>query len=324
MLDPTSLFTYESHIDPRTVHARTLVVSLTSFVDAGHAQRIVDDHLRNTLPSHRLGEFDADQVIAYREQRPMIVFGADHFEQYRTPALTLTQINDSAGESFLLLSGPEPGLQWERLAAAIGRIVDVHDVQLTVLLQSMPMPVPHTRPVLVSRWATRDELIPDNRPMFGTVMMSASFPAMLSQRLGERGHDVVGLTAHIPHYLAESDFPDAAIALLDALRTVSRLNVPTMQLAVAAGIVRAQLGHQVGQSEELAEHLGQLEESYDEFNRRRELAAAEEHLPSADEIGRAAEDFLKRLGGSDPDSPTGFGGPQVPRTEEGDQGDSDS
>ncbi len=302
MLDPTHLFDYESHVDPRTVRARTLVVTLGSFLDAGHAQRLLDDHLLNSLAGHRLGAFDADEVIAYRDQRPTIVFSSDHFTGYQTPAPTLHELKDARGTGFLLLTGPEPGLRWEKVADAIAGIVDRHDVQLTVLVQSMPMPVPHTRPVRLSRWASAPELIPGNKPMFGTVLMSASFPAMLAQRLGEGGHDVVGLTAHVPHYLAEHDFPDAAIALVDGLREVSALSIPTIQLAVAAGVVRGQIGHQVDNSEELAEHVATLERQFDEFTRERELAAAEEELPSADEIGEAAEEFLKTLDPDDPDA----------------------
>lgn len=296
MLDPTALFNYESHVDPRTVRANTLVVTLSSFVDAGHAQRLIDDHLLTTMSSHRLGAFDPDQVISYRDQRPPIVFSSDHFEQYATPTLALHEAKDADGTSFLLLTGPEPGLQWEKVADAVAGIIDRHDVQRTILVSSMPMAVPHTRPVSLSRWASRPELIPDNKPMFGTAMMSASFPAMLSVRLAERGRDVVGLTAHVPHYLAENDYPDTAIALVNEVNVLTGLHLPTVQLAVAAGVTRAQINLQVEQSSELTEHIDQLERAFDEFQHRRQVAAAEESLPSADEIGQAAEAFLMNLG----------------------------
>lgn len=304
MYDPTTLFSYESHVDPRRVHARVLLVTLGSFADAGHAQRLIDDHLRNTLTSHQLGSFDADQVVSYRDQRPTILFSSDQFGQYRTPSLGLYEVKDAVGENFLLLAGPEPGLQWERMAAAITEIVDRHDVALIVVVGSMPMPAPHTRPVVVSKWATRSELLPGNKPLFGTILMSSSFPLMMAQRLGEKEHDVIGLTAHVPHYLADTDFPDAAIALIGGIEDVAKLKIPTIQLAVAAGVVRAQIGHQVSQSVELGEHVEQLEQSYDEFHRQRELSAAEEQLPSADEIGEAAEEFLKTLGEDGPAAPT--------------------
>lgn len=300
MLDHTALFNYASHVDPRTVRARTLVVTLNSFLDAGHAQRLIDDHLVNTLSSHRLGTFDADQVMSYRDQRPSIVFSSDHFEQYSAPELVLHEVKDTNGTSFLLLSGPEPGLKWEKMAESIAGIIDRHDVELTMIVQSMPIAVPHTRPVNVSAWASKSELIEGNRPMFGRVSMSSSFPAMLSIRLGDAGHDVIGLTAHVPHYLAENDYPETAIALVDRVRRMTGLDIPTVQLAVAAGVVRAQIAKQVEESEELTQHVEALEEGYDEFARRREVAAVEEvDLPSAEELGDAAEAFLQGLGATE-------------------------
>ena len=91
MLDP-SLFSYDSHIDARTIRARVLLVTLGSFADAGHAQRLLDDHMLNNLTNHRIGAFDTDQVISYREQRPSIVFNSDHFSQYRAPSLVLHEV----------------------------------------------------------------------------------------------------------------------------------------------------------------------------------------------------------------------------------------
>lgn len=301
MLDHTALFSYEDHVDPRTVRANTLVITLSSFVDAGHAQRLIDAHLLTSMSSHLLGTFDPDQVISYRDQRPSIVFSSDHFENYQRPQVALHEVKDADGTSFLLLTGPEPGMQWERMAEAVAGIIDRHDVQLTVMASSMPMAVPHTRDASVTRWASRAELIPGNQPMFGTVSMSATFPAMLSIRLAEQGRDVVGLTAHVPHYLAETSYPDTAIKLVKELSAHSGLALPTTQLAVAAGVVRAQIAKQVEESEELSEHIADLERTYDEVIQRRQVALSEESLPSADELGEAAEAFLMNLGGTDDD-----------------------
>lgn len=309
MLDPSTLFEYETHVDARTIRSRILVVSLGSFVDAGRVQRLVDDHLVNSLTSHRIGHFDADQLMTYREQRPAIVFNSDEFISYATPSFDLHQVTDAQGENFLLLTGPEPGLQWERFAASIARLIERHEVELTVVVQGMPMPVPHTRPVMVTRWSNRPEILGANKPVFGTMQMHTPFPAMLSVRLGELDLDVIGLTSHVPHYLADADFPDGAIALVDALRRESGLDIPTLQLAVAAGVNRAQIGKEIEESEELQEHLRGLEEQYDEFHRQREIATAAEELPSADEIGAEAEDFLRNLGApkrEDEPFPPGF------------------
>ncbi len=305
MLDPDGLYAYESHIDPSSGNARTLVVTLGAFMDAGHMQRLVNDHLRNSLPHHVLARFDADQLIDHRGQRSTIVFDVDHFRDYQQPEIVLHHLLDETGQPFLLLSGPEPDLQWERMAAAIERIVTTFGVKTTVMLQSIPMGVPHTRPVGITRHATDPSLLPGNQPTFGTVQMGASFPSMLEVRLGERGHDAIGLATHVPHYLAQTDFPDAAVAVLHALSEVSGLHLPTRALAVAAGVVRAQIQAQLEGAEEVSAIVTALEEQYDDFAAgRRTLdppTQTDVDVPSADEIGAEAEQFLKGLseGGDD-------------------------
>ena len=95
MLDPTRLFTWEPHIDQRRIRADTLVVTLGSYLDAGHAQRLVDDRLLDQLPNRVLGRFDADQLIDYGGRRPEIVFDRDHFDSYAKPEIALHLVTDT-------------------------------------------------------------------------------------------------------------------------------------------------------------------------------------------------------------------------------------
>ena len=302
MLDPTSLFSWEPHVDQRTLRADTLVVTLGSYVDAGHAQRLVDGELLEHLPNRVIGRFDTDLVIDYAGRRPTIHFDRDHFASYDKPEIRLHLLTDHDGTDFLLLNGPEPALQWERMAAGVRHVVEQLGVQRTVLVQSMPAPAPHTRPVAVTRFASDPALVADEAPTLGTFQLSASFTGMLTLRLGEAGHDVLGLVAHVPHYIAENDYPGAAASLLTALRETASLAVPVDGFDLSAGIVRAQIDNQVAASEELSEMVGALERGYDQFVSEREVRNAKNaQLPSADEIGEQFEQFLAELG-EEPDA----------------------
>lgn len=310
MLEPTSLFSWDDFVDQRTVRAHTLVVTLGSFADIGHTQRLVDAHLLDTLPNRVLGRFDIDQLHDYAGRRPTILFDRDHFEQFRAPEITLHMVTDAAGTDFLLLRGPEPSLQWERMAAAVAHLIEQLDVQRTVLIQSMPSPAPHSRPVAVSRFATVSDLLPGNQPFLGTFQVSSSFNALLTLRLGEKGHEAVGLIAHVPHYVADSDFPAGSIAALEALRDAAGLDVPLGHLPTASAAALAAIDAQVAESEELTELVAVLEQQYDAFvEGRHRLEQAEADLPTAEEIGDAAEDFLRSLGG--PGAPDAPGGPDA-------------
>ncbi len=311
MLDPTTLFRWEPHVDQRTVHADTLVVTLGSYIDAGHTQRQLDDHLLQRLPNRLLGTFDADQLYDYTTRRPQIVFDRNRFDDFRGPRLALHLLTDHDGRDFLLLNGPEPSLQWERAAAAVVYLADQLGVAHTLVVSTMPAPAPHTRPVFISRYASDPTLVAGEPAVLGTFNIAAAFAGLLTLRLGESGHEVVGLLAHVPHYLAEADFPPAASAMVKALRDRTHLALPTDGFELSSALAAKQIDAQIAQSEELTEMVRTLEEQYDRFVEQVRLNPSHEgQLPSADELGARFEDFLANLGdeGTDqappPDSDT--------------------
>lgn len=187
------------------------------------------------------------------------------------------------------------------MAAAVNHLVDVFDVKRVVFLQAMPAPAPHTRPVYVSGFASDPALLGDRGGMPGTFQMSASFGSLLTLRLGEQGHEVVGLVAHVPYYLAEGEYPDAAIALLNQVGSVSGLELPSGgRLAQASAANRGLVDAQVTQSEEVQAVIGRLESQYEQFMSQRALVS-KANVPSADEIGAEVEEFLKGLDDDEPD-----------------------
>lgn len=305
MLDPAALFNLSPHLeaDDCARHADerpTLLITLGSYGDAGQAKALIDDHLLERLANHKIGNFDVDQLFDYVGRRPPIVYDHDHFRQYQAPEIALHKLTDAAGQSFLLLSGPEPSLQWERMAAAVEMVLDRFAVGRTLILQSMPAPAPHTRPVRVSGFASDPSLMGDREGIPGTFQMGASFVGLLTLRLGEHGKDVVGLVAHVPHYLADNECPDAAIALLTQAGSLSGLRLPTDgRLALSAVATRQLVDAQVAGSEEAQILVRHLEEQYEQWMHERALNPRPS-VPTAEEIGAEVEEFLKGL--DDPDS----------------------
>jgi len=320
LLDPVQLFSYESPIDQRTVHADALVVTLGSYLDAGHAQRLINDHILNTLPNNKLGRFDADQVFDYAGHRPHVTFDHDHFTDFRAPEIALHQVIDKAGHSFLLLTGPEPALQWERMAAAIEHVITEFDVQQTVLMHAFPAATPHTRPVLVTKFASDSTLVPVRSGLPASFEMSASFDTLLTIRLGEKGHAVIGLSAHVPHYLTTIDYPDAAQALLNDLSEVAHIDIPDGELPNLSKVTHGQIDAQISESAELLAAINAMEEHYDALMQDRGLPIRPEDLPTADEIGAEFEDFLRTLDKGDGDGPMILGGDPDAPSPLGDQG----
>ncbi|SCL24237.1 Predicted ATP-dependent carboligase, ATP-grasp superfamily [Micromonospora rhizosphaerae] len=294
MLDPHEL--YELADDLPDLGQPVLIQALTGFVDAGSATRLAREQLLTSLEARPIARFDVDQLFDYRSRRPMMTFVEDRWAEYDAPELALHLLHDDDETPFLLLTGPEPDLQWERFVAAVAGLTARLDVRLTVGLNSIPMAVPHTRPSGVTAHATRRELIAGYEPWLQRVQVPGSVGHLLEFRLGEQGRDALGFAAHVPHYVAQTEYPAAAEVLLASVSRSTGLLLPRDGLRAAAEVVRVEIDRQVAQTEEAATLVQALEEQYDAFARGRGeknlLTPETGPLPTADELGAELERFL--------------------------------
>ncbi|MEU7803641.1 proteasome protein [Micromonospora arborensis] len=294
MLDPHEL--YQLTEDLPDLGQPVLIQALTGFVDAGNASRLAREQLLTSLEGRPIATFDVDQLFDYRSRRPVMTFVEDHWESVDAPKLELHLLHDDDETPFLLLTGPEPDLQWERFVAAVAGLAARLDVRLTVGLNSIPMAVPHTRPTGVTAHATRPELIGGYEPWLQRVQVPGSVGHLLEFRLGEQGRDALGFAAHVPHYVAQTEYPAAAEVLLSSVSRSTGLLLPGDGLRSAAEVVRVEIDRQVAQTEDAAALVQALEEQYDAFARGRGekslLAPDAGPLPTADELGAELERFL--------------------------------
>ena len=208
MLDPEALYEFDqARPQPGELVRPVLVHALGGFVDAGQAGRLAADHLLASLPHRVIVRFDVDQLYDYRARRPVMTFVEDHWESYDAPRLEISLVEDSAGTGFLMLTGPEPDVQWERFTTAVRRMVDLFGVRLTVGVHAIPMAVPHTRPIGVTAHASRPELVAGAEAWVSRVQVPGHMAGLLEFRLGQAGLDAAGYAVHVPHYLAQTSTP---------------------------------------------------------------------------------------------------------------------
>lgn len=305
MQDPRELYRLETDTHASDLGAHTMIVSLGGLIDAGNTQKLLTAHLLGTLEHTVVASFDVDQLLDYRGRRPAMTFDRDHFSDYADPSMLLYRMVDAQGTPFYLLAGPEPDYQWERVIEAVRQLVRRLGIRLVVSAQGIPMGVPHTRPVGITQHATNRSLLTESNPVFGTVQVPGSLESLMHLRFGESGIDAVGFAVHVPHYLTQMDFGDAAVAAMRAMAQVGGLDIPMNELSAIAGLHRAEVERQVSENSEVGEVVEGLEQQYDAFTeglKRQNLLATElEQLPSAEEIGAELEQFLKseEPGGSD-------------------------
>lgn len=281
-----------------------LVHALEGFLDAGHAGAIAVRHLLGDEPGQVVASFEVDEFYDYRARRPPVTFVEDHYEGYEAPRLVVRLQRDAAGTPYLLLHGPEPDTHWEAFCRAVASVVDRFAVRLVVGIGSVPMAVPHTRPVTLTNHANRSDLLVQDNPWGGEIRVPSSAQSLLEIRLGETGHAACGFVAHIPHYVAQLDYPHAAAALLDSVAGVTDLVWDLEPLRVAGEDRLGEIVKQIEDSAEVREVVTGLEQQYDAYHRAAadpdaNLLAESRDLPSGEELGAEFERFLAGLDNPD-------------------------
>ena len=285
------------HQEPKASPQPILVHAFTGFVDAGNGVRLAAEHILNSCTNELVATFDADEVMDYRARRPRMIFDLDHFSAAEIPAIELHEVIDQAGNGFLLLVGPEPDYQWLRFIAAVEGLVEEYGVRMAVGLSAIPWPAPHTRPIGLTMHGNATDIVSGRAAPVGRIEVPGHIEAMLEYQLGQRIPSI-GITAQVPHYLVQFEYPQAAQVLLGGLASACGLLIGSGDLAESAAKADAEITSQLADNDEFRGVVAALEAQYDQSAALLSAAANQEGaVPSGDEIAAQVERFLAGLSG---------------------------
>jgi len=271
-----------------------LIHAFDGFLTAGGAPRIAADQLV-TGHGEVIHSFEVDRYIDYRARRPMISFDRDHYQDYADPRLDILLERDAVGTPYFVLAGPEPDFAWETFVDELQDVVQSNDIAITLGLGAVPMGVPHTRPAVITTHATRPELIDRVNLWAPELQVPGSAQALIEYRFGQRGLDAVGYVVHVPHYVAQVEYPPGAVALLDAIVDRTGLQLDYGRLKAAQDATMADISAQIAEQDS-GDVLSGLEAQYDAFARgaAQSLLAEENSIPSGEELADQFERYLAR------------------------------
>ncbi|MGN7221522.1 proteasome assembly chaperone family protein [Curtobacterium flaccumfaciens] len=292
---PEELYTFDA--DAPTVPAGLhLIAGLTGFADAGSAVAQVTNSILEDLDTELVAEFDPDVLLDWRARRPVITFEHDHISAVEPPRLALHLVRDEIGQPFLFLSGYEPDFQWNRFVRAVTGLAADLQVADTTWVQSIPMPVPHTRPISLTVSGTRADLVEQMSVWKPETQAPANVLHLVEHRLSETGAQVTGLVLLVPHYLSDTEFPDAAVAALSGIAAATGLIFPTDALRESGREFLTRVDEQVAGNAELQRLVSVLEERHDTYMEGNPVASpltgVDGEVPTADAIAAELERFL--------------------------------
>src|SRR5207248_4546467 len=135
----------------------------------------------------------------------------------------------------ILLSGSEPSFRWQTFTKIIVELVEAIGVQLVVTVGALLADVPHTRPTAITGLASDPALV----ARLGLASSSYEGPTgivgILHSACQEAGVPAASLWAAVPHYIAATPNPKAALALVRKLEGLVGVAVDASELESAAG-----------------------------------------------------------------------------------------
>lgn len=275
-----------------------LVAGLTGFADAGSAVSQLNKYVFDTLDYERVGVFNNDELIDYRARRPILHFEETSLTSYEPPRLSLDLVSDEWGSHFLFLSGYEPDFRWDEVTQTVIDLVDRFEVSSSSWVHAIPMPVPHTRPLGVTVSGNRTELTDALSVWRPTTAVPGTLMHVIEYRLQERNHPSAGFVVLVPHYLADTEYPDALVTALQSIQTATGLIFPMDDLRKSGQEFLKGIAEQIESNPELQKLVGVLEERHDSYMQDNPLPSplmgADGELPSAETLADELQDFLAK------------------------------
>jgi hypothetical protein len=272
-----------------------MLAAISGFTDAGSALQQVAEHILGNLEFSTIVVFDNDQLLDYRSRRPVMYFEQDHIEDYQPASLTISLVKDEVGTQFLFLNGYEPDFKWESFASTIETLFALYGISSLTWLHAIPFPIPHTRPVGVTVSGNQPDVIARFSEWKPRTQVPGNIMHLLEYRLSEAGIPTTGFVLLVPHYLSDSQFPQAAVSGLELISGHLGLVFPTDELRDEGVAFIRRITKQMEENPELAGMVQNLETSFKSERANSGMGAVkspEREIPDADQIAAELEGYL--------------------------------
>lgn len=263
--------------------------------DAGSIARLISGSL-GTLDSEPAAHFNVDPLIDYRAQRPWLNYQNGRLAGIWREGMALSLVKDVEGSEFLRLHGTEPDFHWDALLADMIDVVERFGVRSIYSFTAIGTPTPHTRPAdMIVRTS---ESGVDHPVLEADFWFQSSFADYLEYHASRLDISTTNVAVRVPVYLTGQHYSAGAVGALSMVGRLSGLRFPLGDLQHDVIRQNEQLAAITAENEELARILSAFERDYDEKGVTPGFVTAPEDdfsVPSVDEIGRAAEQFLAQV-----------------------------
>jgi proteasome assembly chaperone (PAC2) family protein len=277
--------------DRPTLRNPALVVAFKGWNDAGESASAAMDFLIESFGATEVARIDPEEYYDFTAVRPTVRLLEGRTRHIDWPENVLYAAHVPGAETDLLLfHGVEPSLRWKRFTGALIDSATGLGAHMVITLGALLADVPHTRPVPITGIASDDTLVARMGFERSNYEGPTGVVGVLHHACTRRDVASVSLWAAVPHYVAASPNPKAALALLRSFEGVAGVAVEALDLEEQAADYERQVNAAVASDPDVKAFVERLEETIDQVQE----DAPPERIPSADSIARDFQRFLKQ------------------------------
>jgi proteasome assembly chaperone (PAC2) family protein len=287
MSDFMSMITNHQEVELRSP---ILVAAFRGWNDAGDAASFAATHLGRTLAAEKIASIDPEEFYDFQAVRPEVRLVEGMTREINWPANEFWASRGHSGHDLLLFVGTEPNLRWRMFSDLVVGVARKYGVQLVVTFGALLADVAHSRPVPITGTAADPGLV----ERLGLTRSGYEGPTgivgVLNDAFGKSGIDSASLWAAVPHYLAVTPNPKAALALIRKATELIGVDAETQELERATAAYEKRVSEMVAGDEDVEAYVKLLEQRTDN-------QALEEidpsKLPSGDALAAELERYLR-------------------------------
>jgi proteasome assembly chaperone (PAC2) family protein len=269
-----------------------LVAAFRGWNDAGDAATFAAAHLARVWSAKRIATLDPEDFYDFQAVRPEVQLEEGYTRKITWPSNEFSAVQLSGRpHDVIVLIGTEPNLKWRTFTRLIVDVAKQHEVSLVITLGALLADVPHSRPVHITGTAVEKQLVEELGLRRSRYEGPTGIVGVLHDACSKAGVRSASLWAAVPHYLAVTPNPKAALALVN--KAVQLIGAPAEidDLERATVTYEQRVTELVSADEDVQAYVKLLEERADEREREEQMEPSE--MPSGDALAAELERFLR-------------------------------
>lgn len=241
-----------------------MALTFSGWNDAGSAASAAIGFIGDSGGRRPLADIDPELYYDFQTHRPKVLVQDGALRQLEWPRNTIFAAEvPGIDEQVVLLAGDEPSTRWRTFAEAIVHVATECEVDYVVTLGSFLADVPHTRPTTLTAIASDPSLLDGHGFRGANYEGPSGIVGVLHAKLAAADVRSCSLWASVPHYVAATPNPPAALDLVRGFEAVTGGTVDKTELESAAARFRSRVSTAVEADEEISDYVRQLEDAAD-------------------------------------------------------------